>query len=727
MTELTSLDIYFDSIESLTGLEYATNLETISIQEANLEDVSALSDLQHLSTINFADNFLDADDVEVFATLPSLTNLDVSGNYINDLNSLAGATNLTSLAINEMNSNFAFSDLSVISQLTNLTTLKSSDNPAMDLTTLSSSSLKYLDIDNSQVANLDFLYNVPNLETLSASGNNIDDITSIQGASGLRNITLNNNKIEDITPIANMKNAYMVALNANNISDITPVCGLNLNSFDASQNKIAGIPNTPECIKTFNGISGQLSEEKTTETVYVSQSDFDNSIATTNFDVYNYDGTLVDPILDGSFGYSNGVIDWTGHDITVDKPVNYSNGDSNFPIQGTVRYSIVLSNPPVISGIEDTVIEHGTNFDPLEGVTATDDIDGDITNSVEVEGSVDTQTLGDYYLTYSITNSNQMETKVERKVTVVDTQVPVFSGVSDKTIEVGTNFNPMSGVTAIDNVDGDITADIFVKTGTLNTDAVGKYTITYTVTDSSNNTATADRVITVESDTSGGGNEIVTKPGDGCTWTITANSSHDGINYCKRSNGVVKQSTRWSNGVAINKVWYDTKGKVDYKWFYSNTGAKTKYEDWSNGHHLQVNTYKSGKVYGKFYYDTKGKQTKYQQWKSGKRVQTNTYKNGKVYGKFYYDTKGNQTKYQQWNNGHRVQTNTYKNGKVYGKFFYNTRGEQTKYQQWKSGKLVQVNEYTNGKLVKKTFYDTHGNRTRVEIWKNGKRTKVYNY
>ncbi|NEG90063.1 Ig-like domain-containing protein [Bifidobacterium aerophilum] len=86
---------------------------------------------------------------------------------------------------------------------------------------------------------------------------------------------------------------------------------------------------------------------------------------------------------------------------------------------------------------------------------------------------------------------------VSVKVTVVDdTEAPVFSGVDDKTISVGTAFDPLAGVTAKDNADGDVTANIKVE-GTVDTTKAGSYTLTYTVSDSYGNVTTAVRTITV--------------------------------------------------------------------------------------------------------------------------------------------------------------------------------------------------------------------------------------
>ncbi len=76
--------------------------------------------------------------------------------------------------------------------------------------------------------------------------------------------------------------------------------------------------------------------------------------------------------------------------------------------------------PPMISGADDVTIEIGTEFDPLEGVTAMDVMDGDLTDEIEVTGEVDTDEEGVYELTYTVTNEAGLETVVVREVTVAE-------------------------------------------------------------------------------------------------------------------------------------------------------------------------------------------------------------------------------------------------------------------------------------------------------------------
>ncbi len=68
------------------------------------------------------------------------------------------------------------------------------------------------------------------------------------------------------------------------------------------------------------------------------------------------------------------------------------------------------------------------------GYTAVDDVDGDVTANVTVEGNVDINTEGDYTLTYKVKDSSGNETTVERKVTVEQKKEPVVTDPTDKVV-----------------------------------------------------------------------------------------------------------------------------------------------------------------------------------------------------------------------------------------------------------------------------------------------------
>lgn len=80
-----------------------------------------------------------------------------------------------------------------------------------------------------------------------------------------------------------------------------------------------------------------------------------------------------------------------------------------------------------------------------------------------------------------------------------DTAAPVFAGVSDVTVDQGAVFDPLAGVTARDDRDGDVTSAVTVSPSAVDTSEPGETTLTYTVSDKAGNTATVSRVVRVKS------------------------------------------------------------------------------------------------------------------------------------------------------------------------------------------------------------------------------------
>ncbi|BFH14017.1 chitinase [Paenibacillus dendritiformis] len=158
------------------------------------------------------------------------------------------------------------------------------------------------------------------------------------------------------------------------------------------------------------------------------------------------------------------------------------------------------NQPPVLHGVTDLTLQVGDHFDKLAGVTATDAEDGNLTSRITVTGEVNTNVAGKYELAYSVTDSQGLTAEKKRIITVIEApsnnQPPVLHGVTDLTLQVGDVFDKLAGVTATDAEDGDVTSRITV-TGEVNTNAAGKYQLTYSVTDSQGLTAQKERMITV--------------------------------------------------------------------------------------------------------------------------------------------------------------------------------------------------------------------------------------
>lgn len=150
---------------------------------------------------------------------------------------------------------------------------------------------------------------------------------------------------------------------------------------------------------------------------------------------------------------------------------------------------------PVLSGVSDVRIKQGALFEPMAGVTAYDQEDGDLTSRVQVSGSVDTQKIGLYPLTYQVSDSDGHISEQVRTVEVYSMK-PVFTGLGDTSITLGTAFDPLAGVSAHDEEDGDLTARIQVS-GNVDSNTIGRYILTYQVSDSAGQQVTQTRNVAV--------------------------------------------------------------------------------------------------------------------------------------------------------------------------------------------------------------------------------------
>ena len=78
----------------------------------------------------------------------------------------------------------------------------------------------------------------------------------------------------------------------------------------------------------------------------------------------------------------------------------------------------------------------------------------------------------------------------------VDTTAPLLFGIADAVIDVGSTFDPLAGVSAIDDIDGTITSSIVVS-GTYDVNTAGIYTINFSVSDAAGNDATGSMQLIV--------------------------------------------------------------------------------------------------------------------------------------------------------------------------------------------------------------------------------------
>lgn len=162
----------------------------------------------------------------------------------------------------------------------------------------------------------------------------------------------------------------------------------------------------------------------------------------------------------------------------------------------------VEDNPPELTllGANPLDLECGGAYDE-PGATAEDEEDGNISAAITVSGTVHPQTPGTYTLEYSVTDSAENTATATRTVVVSDATAPVLTLLGEATVQVecgGAFTDP--GATATDACAGDLDPAISVS-GTVNTNAPGDYTLEYAVSDTTGNTASANRTVQVRDTT----------------------------------------------------------------------------------------------------------------------------------------------------------------------------------------------------------------------------------
>jgi len=201
MLNLVHLDVREQAIDDLTGLEYATRLQTLTLLWNNISDLTPLAGLVSLQELKINNNQLR--DLSPLSNLVNLKVLDLHENYINDISPVMGLKNLTALTISD---NY----IDCIPSLSKLTRLRE------------------LNARRSHIHDISGLAGVTSLRKLALLYNAIADISVLSGLTNLQELYLRENGIKDLSPISNLKALTSLGLYGNTVSDISPLVVLKM-------------------------------------------------------------------------------------------------------------------------------------------------------------------------------------------------------------------------------------------------------------------------------------------------------------------------------------------------------------------------------------------------------------------------------------------------------------------------------------------------------------------
>ena len=257
-----------EGVQDLSDLTRFAGLQSLTLQNATGLDLSVLSQLTTLQSLDLSGSTLPTSALEAIGTLPELKKLVLESCAVTSINSFVGLSGLAYLDL----TNNSISDLTAITALTHLKDLYLTNNPVKTITYLNSClELERLHIENCGVSRLTSLAGNTALTELYASNNSISDISVLSDCVSLSVLDVSDNQIKDVSVIASLpeltyflasanqiealpafdtQNCKLVRINVNNnqLTDLSPLKALpSLNYIFADYNQISDISGLEDC------------------------------------------------------------------------------------------------------------------------------------------------------------------------------------------------------------------------------------------------------------------------------------------------------------------------------------------------------------------------------------------------------------------------------------------------------------------------------------------------
>lgn len=164
------------------------------------------------------------------------------------------------------------------------------------------------------------------------------------------------------------------------------------------------------------------------------------------------------------------------------------------------QYMTVDRTAPVITcdGGSLTLSVTATDAELCTGLTATDNVDGEITDRIIVRGVSRLTGSNTAYVSYVVFDSSSNFCTFSREVTYTDYQAPRFALSAPMLFDVGSKVTILDRLTATDVIDGDITDRVHLTQSDLATGTEGSYRIQLQVSNSTGDTSVVNLTVLIE-------------------------------------------------------------------------------------------------------------------------------------------------------------------------------------------------------------------------------------
>ncbi len=252
LQQLTQLDASGAGVESLDGLEFAENLESLNLGNNYITDLSPLASLSQLRVLNLETDIQQHPDRNLFkdlsplANLWSLQDLNLRGTAATDFSVLSELPSLNQVDLQDT----TFDPNSELGNRLSALGISASDGGAVDVSRILAPSLysailrnngqidlnqTHLILDDWGITSLEGIGLFAQLSELSLRNNQISDLSPLRGMSELGDLDVDNtfydpgdpgiygNQVSDLSVLATLPKLEVFKAEANLISDISPL------------------------------------------------------------------------------------------------------------------------------------------------------------------------------------------------------------------------------------------------------------------------------------------------------------------------------------------------------------------------------------------------------------------------------------------------------------------------------------------------------------------------
>lgn len=246
-------------VTDFTDLTRFTGLTSLTIQNRTELDLSFLSAMTKLQSLDLTGCRPTRQDLGVIAALPSLAELNLSDCALSGIDPLTDAAGLTALDL----SNNSIRNIGALASMTKLQSLNLAHNALVDLDSLAGlTELTELDLSYNSISDISPLASCGKLVTLDISENHVSSLASLSGHAQLNTLTANHNAVADVSPLANCTGLETLDLASNQLTDISSLSALTgLRNLDISYNGVTVLPSFPvgsalyEVLASYNSIT----------------------------------------------------------------------------------------------------------------------------------------------------------------------------------------------------------------------------------------------------------------------------------------------------------------------------------------------------------------------------------------------------------------------------------------------------------------------------------------